>query len=307
MIISASRRTDIPSFYFDWFLNRIRDGYVFARNPMNPRQVGRVPLKPNVVDGIVLWTKNPSPMLNRIDEISPFPFYVQYTLNSYQTDVEPNLPSKDDVLIPVLQKLSDIIGAGRVVWRYDPILLSEKYTIDHHIDFFETTARRLRGYTEKCTISFVDYYRKTANRVRDLGLIDATAEDKDILAKSFSEIARGYGLAVDTCAEDINLDKYGISHARCIDDRIFEKVYGIKLDVGKDRSQRRECGCVSSIDIGLYNTCGHGCKYCYANYSPEIVLRNAQAHDACSPLLCGGICENDVVTDRKMHSQIYRG
>lgn len=302
MIISASRRTDIPSYYSDWFFNRIKEGFAYVRNPMNIHQVSKVSLNPDVVDGMVLWTKNPLPMLDRLDELSQYHYYFQFTLNSYQTDVEANMPSKNDILIPTFQKLSDLIGPDRVVWRYDPIFLNDKYSVSYHVEYFDKMAQRLKDYTKKCTISFIDYYRNTVNNVKGLNICNLTEQDKDILAKNLSEIAHGYGLAMDTCAEGIELSKYGITHARCVDDRLLEKISGYSLKVEKDKSQRLECGCVSSIDIGLYNTCRNGCKYCYANYSLKTVAKNSQMHDTTSPLLAGNLESDDIVKERKVSS-----
>lgn len=302
MIISASRRTDIPSYYCDWFLNRIKEGFVYVRNPMNIHQVSEVSLSPDVVDGIVLWTKNPNPMLERLNKLIQYNYYFQFTLNSYQTDVEVNLPSKNDVIIPAFQKLSDKLGPDRVVWRYDPIFLNEKYTFEYHIEYFDKLARQLKDYTRKCTISFIDYYRNTVNNVKGLNLIELTDKSKDELAKALSEIAYSNGLNMDTCAEGIDLSRYGITHAHCIDDTLLEKISGFSLKVEKDKSQRLECGCVSSIDIGMYNTCRNGCKYCYANYSLKTVKNNSQKHNINSPLISGQIAADDVITERKVMS-----
>ena len=161
MIISASRRTDIPSYYSEWFYNRIKEGFVYVRNPMNIHQIGKISLSPDVVDGIVFWTKNPAPMLDRLGELEKYTYYFQFTVNPYSTDVEPNVPSKNDTIIPTFQKLSSIIGKERIVWRYDPILLNEKYTVDYHIKYFSMLADKLAYYTEKCTVSFLDMYKNT--------------------------------------------------------------------------------------------------------------------------------------------------
>ena len=152
MIISASRRTDIPAYYPDWFYNRIRDGYVCVRNPMNFHQVSRISLSPDVVDGIVFWTKNPRPLMSRLEELRAYPFYFQFTLTPYGKDVEPGVPNKNDVILPAFQELSRQIGPERVIWRYDPILFTDRYTMDYHITFFSQLARRLEGYTRKCML-----------------------------------------------------------------------------------------------------------------------------------------------------------
>lgn len=302
MIISASRRTDIPSYYSDWFFNRIKEGFVYVRNPMNIHQVSKVSLNQDVVDGMVLWTKNPLPMLDRLDELAAYNYYFQFTLNPYQTDVEVNLPSKKDVIIPVFQKLSDLIGSERVIWRYDPIFLNEKYTIEYHIENFEKIAQQLEGYTEKCTISFIDYYQNTVNNVKDLNISALTDLDKEFLAQTLSQIAHKHNLKIDTCAENINLSKYGITSAHCVDEKLLEKIAGYPFKVEKDKSQRLECGCVSSIDIGQYSTCKNGCKYCYANYNFKSAENNMKKHNPISPLITGVIESEDKITERKVVS-----
>lgn len=157
MIISASRRTDIPTYYSDWLLSRVKAGYVYVQNPMNAHQISRVSLSPEVVDGIVFWTKNPTPMLDKLDALRDYMYYFQFTLNSYGTDVERNIPSKNNVIIPAFQQLSDLIGPDRVIWRYDPIFLSETYTMDYHIRYFEELAKRLSPYTKKMHDQFPGY------------------------------------------------------------------------------------------------------------------------------------------------------
>ena len=221
MIISASRRTDIPTYYSDWLLNRVKAGYAYVRNPMNAHQISRVSLSPEVVDGIVFWTKNPIPMLDKLDALRDYMYYFQFTLNSYGADVERNIPSKNNVIIPAFQQLSDLIGPDRVIWRYDPIFLSETYTMDYHIRYFEELAKRLSPYTKKCTISFLDFYRNTEKDMATLALGRFSVRQQEQLAKSLAEIAHSYGLRVDTCAEEIELQQYGIERARCIDDRLL--------------------------------------------------------------------------------------
>lgn len=302
MIISASRRTDIPSYYSDWFFNRLRAGYVYVRNPMNAHQIGQVSLSPKVVDGIVFWTKNPIPMLDRLDELRDYMYYFQFTLTSYGVNAEQNIPSKSRVIVPAFQRLSDAIGPDRVIWRYDPIFLSETYTMDYHIRYFEKLAKRLSPYTKKCTISFLDTYDKTKRNIAPLAPTPFSAEQQDLLAKEIAEIAHSYGLRVDACAEGIDLDQYGIEHARCIDGRLFEQLLGCPLQAKKDKNQRSECGCIEALDIGAYNTCRNGCRYCYANYSEKTVASQSCKHDPDSPLLIGMVGPEDKITPRKMSS-----
>lgn len=182
MIISASRRTDLPTYYSDWFLHRLREGYVCVRNPMNFHQVSQIPLTPDVVDGIVFWTKNPIPMLPKLDQLKDYPYYFQFTLNAYGPDVEAHVPSKSALIIPAFQALSRQIGAERVIWRYDPILLTPRYTVDYHVRYFEEIAKRLSGYTHKCVISFLDLYGSTKRGMSHLALLPLGEEEMAELA-----------------------------------------------------------------------------------------------------------------------------
>jgi DNA repair photolyase len=266
MIISASRRTDIPSYHSEWFLSRLKEKFVDVKNPMNIHQISRIDLNSELVDCIVFWSKNPKPMIDKLQFLNEYKYYFQFTLNPYESDVEARLPPKTEI-IETFKKLSDIIGPQKVIWRYDPILINNKYNITYHIDKFEKLAGVLKGYTEKVTFSFIDFYKKIADNIKLLEVIEISTEEKNLIAQSFSEIARNNNLSIDTCAEDIDLSKYGITHARCIDDRLISKITGRNLLVEKDKNQRPECGCVKSKDIGEYNTCSAGCVYCYANYS----------------------------------------
>ena len=302
MILSVSRRTDIPAFFSSWFLRRLEEGYVLVRNPRNPHLVSRVELHPSLVDGMVLWTKNPLPLLDKLDSLNRYPYYVQFTLTPYGPDVEPGVPSKGQVIIPAFQRFSRILGPDRILWRYDPILLSKRYTPEYHIRYFEELAQRLAPYTKKCVFSFLDIYRNTRRNLAELQPQELTVDLQEFLAGKLAEIARRYGLELETCAEAISLERYGIRHGRCVDDRLFCRLLGQPLSVGKDRNQRRECGCVESIDIGAYNTCGNGCRYCYANFSPHILAANGERHDPASPLLVGQLGPEDRVVPRKMKS-----
>lgn len=302
MLISASRRTDIPTYYSQWFFNRINDGFVYVRNPMNAHQISKISLAPDDVDGIVFWTKNPVPMLNQLHRLRDYTYYFQFTLNAYGQDAESGVPSKNRIIVPAFQKLSDLIGPDRVIWRYDPIFLNETYTVDYHIRYFEALAKRLSPYTKKCTISFLDFYRNTEKNLAGLSVQKFTPEQQEPLAKHLAEIAHSYGLTMETCAEDMDLQQYGIAHARCIDDRLFSKLLNCPLHVGKDKNQRLACGCVESVDIGAYNTCRNGCRYCYANFSTQSVHTNAGKHNPHSPLLIGEVGPEDKITERKMHS-----
>jgi hypothetical protein len=298
MIVSASRRTDIPAYYSEWLLNRLREGYACVRNPFNPTQVARVSLAPDAVDGIVLWTKNPAPMLPRLGLLKPYPFYFQFTLTAYGNDVERNVPSKNDEIIPAFQELARSIGKERVIWRYDPIFLSGRYTPDYHAQAFGGIAKRLCGHTERCVVSFLDFYRNTRSNMQGLGLLPMDENDMRAFAGRLCEIAAKYGIALETCAEKIDLSEYGIRHGHCVDAALFGRLGGKTLDIARDKNQRKECGCAASVDIGAYNTCANGCLYCYANYNPALVSKNRAAHEPDSPLLFGNIGPEDIIKER---------
>ena len=302
MIISASRRTDIPAFYAEWFANRVREGFVCVRNPMNAHQVSRVSLDPALVDCIVFWTKNPAPMLEHLDAFAAYPYYFQATLTGYGRDVEGNLPDKHEVLLPAMKELARRIGPERVVWRYDPILFNEKYTPQYHLRAVREIAEELEGCTEKCVISFVDTYQRNRKSIETLGARDDLPSEREFraFATELADTVRAHGMACASCAERVNLADCGIEHNCCVDRTLIERILGCPLDVKKDKTQRPECGCVTSIDVGTYNTCPHGCRYCYANFSPESVERSRAAYDPASPLLCDHLREDDVVTDRKV-------
>ncbi|MDR0451013.1 MAG: DUF1848 domain-containing protein [Treponema sp.] len=286
VIVSASRRTDIPAFYSEWFFERLREGFALVRNPVNPLQIRRVALDPGGIDCIVFWTKNPGPMLPALGKLEDYHYYFQFTLNAYGEDVEPGLPRKEGV-IDTFKALSEKLGPRRLIWRYDPILINESYTLPWHIEKFGETARALKGRAERVTLSFIDFYAKTARNTEGLKIREMSREEKAGIAGELSRIAGENGLSVSACAEDIDLSPWGIGRAKCIDDKLIERISGRPLDVKKDRSQRPACGCVSSADIGAYNTCPHGCRYCYANHSDAAVVKNAQNHDPLSPLLAG--------------------
>lgn len=304
MILSVSRRTDIPNYYPEWFMKRIEEGFFYVRNPMNPRQVSKVSLSPEVVDCIVFWTKNPEPMFEYLDKLDRrgYSYFFQFTLTGYGKDVEPGVPHKKEKMLGVFKKLSERIGCNRVVWRYDPILFNEKYSPEYHVKAFRTIAETLSGYTRRCVISFVDEYAKNRKNMRELGCYDLQEEKLRAFAKQLADIAGENGMTVATCAEKINLEDCGITHSSCVEKRMIEEITGCRLDVKKDKNQRPECGCVESVEIGTYNTCKNGCKYCYANHSIESMLENCKRYDVNSPMLCSHVLEEDIITERKVKS-----
>ena len=302
MILSVSRRTDIPGFYSEWFFNRIKEGYLLVRNPLNPRQLSRIDLSPELVDCIVFWTKNPEPMLGRLHELREYSYYFQFTLTPYGPDLESCLPHKRDKMIPVFQQLSDRIGSNRVVWRYDPIIFTEKYTPEYHRQAFRQMAEALNGYTHRCVISFVDYYAKNKKNMESIGAYEMNPEELRMFARELACAAKENGMTIATCSEKMELAECGISHSSCIDKALVEEIIGCEIKASRDKNQRPECGCVESVEVGTYNTCRNGCKYCYANHSPESVRKNSLSYDPASPILCGKVLSEDVITERKVKS-----
>lgn len=302
MILSVSRRTDIPNYYSEWFYNRVKDGFLYVRNPRNFHQISKILITPEVVDCIVFWTKNPFPMMSRLDELKDYHYYFQFTLTGYGRDVEAGLPDKKEKMIPIFRKLSDTIGSRRVIWRYDPIFFSDRYTAEYHLRAFKSIAEALKGCTEKCVISFVDVYNRNKTNIKRLSAYDLNEAELKSFARELSSIAADNGMAVASCAEKINLEECGIAHNCCIDKNLIEDIIGCRINVGKDKNQRIECGCVESVETGTYNTCRNGCAYCYANYNMQSVASNTLRYDPLSPILCDQVREGDRITIRKVKS-----
>lgn len=307
MILSVSRRTDIPAFYSEWFYQRVQEGFVCVRNPVNAHQISRIKISPEVVDCIVFWTKNPAPMMDKLEHLRGYDYYFQFTVNGYGREVEPYVPELS-VRLETFIRLSEKIGRERMVWRYDPILFSDQYTPEIHLKSFEKIASVLRKYTEKCIFSFVDVYpSKNGGNLRRLNSCRLSSEELDRFAEELSHIGKQNGLVLATCAENVNLVKYGIAHNSCIDKGLIERITDSLLSVGSD-GQREHCRCVKCDDIGAYGTCPHGCIYCYANIRSNITSDRLKACDIHSPLLCDNIKETDRIIERpvKSYKQGYR-
>lgn len=296
MIISASRRTDIPARYPEWFMNRLRAGEVLVPNPYNRKKVSRISLSPKVVDCIVFWTKNPEPMLPYLKEIDQmgYEYCFQMTVTDYEADLEPGVPCTADAMATFLL-MSEMLGKERMDWRFDPVLLTDRYTKEYHYEQFEMMCSWLHNAAGRCIISFVDAYKGTP-------FPEMEQEDMEELAEKFGKIAGHYGIPLYSCAEKIHLERYGIQHGACIDPERIRRVAGYKLDLKKDPGQRRECRCVESVDIGVYDTCINGCKYCYAVNHSDSAKRKYELHDPESPLLIGRLKGDETVTDREMRS-----
>ncbi len=299
MFLSVSRRTDIPAYYSEWFFNRLKEGFCYVQNPMNIKQFSKIIINPEVIEGIVFWTKNPEPMLDKLSLLSDYPYYFQFSITAYKQDLEKNLPSKNSILT-TFKRLSDSIGKDRIIWRYDPILINPVYTIEKHYKHFEILTQILHNYTTKVIFSYVDYYKKIKKNFEELQIQELNQLQKEEIARNLSAIAHSYNLEIETCCEDINLSKYNINHARCIDEKIFEHITHHKYKTKKDSSQRKECGCVQSQDIGMYNTCNNHCLYCYATYNKSSTQKNILLHDKNSPLLIGNLPKQVTPNEKKI-------
>lgn len=302
MILSVSRRTDIPNYYSEWFVNRLKAGFLYVRNPINIHQISKINLSPQLVDCIVFWTKNPLPMLDRLKELQDYNYYFQFTLTGYGKDIEPNLPDKRKVLLDAFKRLSLKTGKNRVIWRYDPILFTERYTEAYHMKAFRTIAESLRGYTDRVVISFVDMYTKTKRNMQGIQVLNLEKPELEMFASKLAQIAEENNMKISACAESLDLSAYGIEHSSCIDRQLIEQIIGCKIKDRKDKNQRSECGCIESVEAGSYNTCRNGCRYCYANYSDHEVARSCRLYDPESPILCDVISEKDMITERGVKS-----
>jgi hypothetical protein len=292
MIISASRRTDIPAFYGEWFVNRIRAGEVWVRNPMNPKSISKISLDPAGVECIVFWTKNPFnfiPCLEKIEKAG-HRYYFQFTLNPYDDDLEPNIDKNKTV--ETFITLSKLAGREKVIWRYDPIIVNSKYTAAYHYEHFKKLCEKLSPYTEKCVISFVDNYNFLSGAFKEFGIKELDDSQVGEIANSISVIAKEYGVPLAACSEKIDLAKYGIAPNKCVDDELINKLFNLNIKYKKDASQRPACACAASRDIGSYNTCGHACVYCYAMRGKR---GGAITYDPKSPLLCDTLNPGDIL------------
>lgn len=302
MIISASRRTDIPAFYSDWFFNRIKERYVLVPNPYNSKMISRISLDPAVVDCIVFWSKNPAPMLEKLGKLKEYNYYFQFTLNPYGPDIENHLPAISK-RIDTFKRLSDRIGKEKVIWRYDPVLTNETYTPGFHKEKFAEIAYELKEHTEKCMLGFIDHYQHIRTAVGQFNIQPLLKADIEEMAASFKKTVDTCSIQLDTCTVKVDLTHLGIPGGLCIDNQLVERIAGYPISVRKDKNQRDICRCAESIDIGTYESCLNGCIYCYAikgNYNT--VKYNLNKHDKNSPMLVGELQEDDIVKERLVKS-----
>ena len=322
MIINTGMRTDIPAFYSEWLMNRIREGFVMVRNPYFGSSVNKYNLSPEVVDCLAFCTKNPHPMLKYIDELKEkYNMFWFVTITPYGKDLEPNVPDKKQV-IEDFKILSDKLGKNTVALRYDPILLTQKINIDYHIKAFEILLERLDGYTEDVTISFVDMYEKVYKNAPNVKA--PTNDEQEKIAEAFAKIGAKHNMVIHGCCENPNLSKFGLDMTGCMSQEIVEKAIGHKLKPKGQKSKRimtdtnkkvmgnivmtekgkAICNCLMGNDIGAYNSCMHLCKYCYANFNKTLVEKNYALHDPKSPFIIGTFKNGDKIIESKQKSWV---
>ena len=303
MILNTGNRTDIPAFFSQWFLNRVQEGYVLVRNPYNPQQVTRYLLEPETIDCITFCTKNPKPMLDKLDGLGGFRQFWAVTITPYGQDIEPFVPAVADVMTSFCE-LSEKVGKQAVCWRYDPIFITEKYTVDFHIKAFRQMATELAAHTDMCVISFLDLYEKTKRNFPEGRAV--TKEERLAIGEAFAEIGARHGIEIYTCAEGDEMAQFGMNTSGCQSRQVLERAIGMPLEVPKSSMTREGCDCVLGCDVGAYHSCGHGCLYCYANYDTATVKSNLRRHDPDSPFLIGDFMDGDIVKAAEQKSWVRR-
>ena len=301
MIIQTGMRTDIPAFYSEWFMNRIKEGYVMVRNPYNPSVVTKYSLTPDVVDLLAFCTKNPGPMLKHINELKQFGMYWFVTITPYGEDIEPNVPDKEKVMDDFIT-LSKLVGTECIGWRYDPIIVDQFHTPEWHIEKFAHMSKKLRGYTNTCVISFIDLYEKVKRNFPEVR--EVTWDEKMHIGKTFVEIGKENGMVIKPCAEGKALGQFGADCSGCMTISMYKKAlqYPLTVPARKLNQRNGQCACILGTDIGAYDTCGHLCRYCYANTDNRKVMDNMKKHDPHSPFLLGKSEENDVIHEAEQFS-----
>jgi hypothetical protein len=288
MLLSASRRTDIPAFYAPWFVHRLKEGFFLVPNPRNPQSISKIPCSSQTVDCIVFWSKNPAPLLPLLEQIDAlgYKYYLQFTLTPYGKELEKNLPEKTK-LLDTFAQFGARLGPERMVWRYDPIICGERLDAIWHAKHFARLASLLSGQSHKCVISFLDFYNKIEKNMHMLHIRESNLAERRALVRELADISREKGFSLQTCAEEVSFADLGVRPSSCIDGGIIEKLTGRAAMEGKDPYQRPCCACLASLDIGMYDSCAHGCAYCYANANNGLAAGNAAKHNARGLLIYG--------------------
>jgi len=302
MIINTGSRTDTVQYYTKWLLKRFKEGFVYSRNPLFPSKVTRYELTPDILDCVIFCSKNYEPILPYIKSITDkFNTYFHYTITAYGKDIEPNVPYIDKS-IETLIKLSEIVGRQRIAWRYDPILLTENYTKEIHYKTFDYMTEKLSPYIDRCIFSFVEMYKKLKTNMPEIILL--TNSDKQEIAENIGAIAKKYNMTIQTCATVEKYEKCNIQISGCITTDILEKANNIAFKKLRHSGNRKGCGCVENRNIGDYDTCPNGCRYCYANQNPEIAMKNFKKHNSDFDMILGNLKETDEVIQGSQKSYL---
>ena len=301
MILNTGLRTDIPGFFSEWFYNRIDEGFVYVRSPYAKNLVYSYNLSPESIDCIMFCTKNPRPMFKNLEKISKFNQYWHVTITPYEKEIEHNVPPVNEV-IKSFKYLSDRLGKEKVSLRYDPIFINEEYTLEKHIESFEYIVNSLSDYTTDVIISFIDLYEKTKRNFPQVQAVNQ--KERLIIGKEFAKIGYDNDINVKTCAEGKDLNRFGIDSTGCMTKEVIERAINKNLNITKQKARNGQCECLLNNDIGEYNTCKHGCLYCYANANKKLVERKFNLHNPKSPILIGEIKENDKIKEMNQKSFI---
>jgi len=305
MILNISGRTDVVNYYTPWLMNRFKEGYVLSRNPLFPQKVMRIDLSPEKIDAIVFCPKNYRPILPYLPEITRrYATYFHYTITAYGKDLEPGVPSLEES-VQTLLELEKIVGKERIAWRYDPVLLTSRYTVETHRRTFSFLADALSSHVDRCIFSFVEVYRKLERNLPELVMM--SPGERNLLAKELGAIARAHHLWIQTCGTNEDFARYGIHPSGCIAMDVIGRANGLRFRRHKPEGTREGCHCVLTRDVGAYGTCPNGCRYCYANPDPETALRNYHLHDPDSPLLFGKVQPGDVILPANQKSLLEQG
>lgn len=302
MIINTGSRTDTVQYYSDWLLKRFKEGFVYSRNPLFPNIVTRYELNPNILDCVVFCSKNYKPILDRLTEITDkFNTYFHYTITAYGRDIEPNVPTIDES-IETLIKLSKIVGKQRIAWRYDPILLTKKYTKQVHYNTFDYMSKRLSPHIDRCIFSFVDMYKKLETNMPEIIILNNN--DKIEIAKNIGSIARKHNMIIQTCATIEDFKQFGILQSGCMTSEILGNANNITFKKVRHSGNRQGCKCIENRNIGDYDTCPNGCKYCYANKNPQIAQENYKKHNPNDLMILGNLKPTDEIQQSNQKSYL---
>lgn len=302
MIINTGSRTDTVQYYSDWLLKKFKEGFVYSRNPLFPNIVTRYELNPNILDCVVFCSKNYEPILDRLTEITDkFNTYFHYTITAYGRDIEPNVPTIDES-IETLIKLSKIVGKQRIAWRYDPILLTKKYTKQVHYNTFDYMSKRLSPHIDRCIFSFVDMYKKLETNMPEIIILNNN--DKIEIAKNIGSIAKKHNMIIQTCATIEDFKQFRILQTGCMTSEILGKANNITFKKVRHSGNRQGCKCIENRNIGDYDTCPNGCKYCYANKNPQIAQENYKKHNPNDLMILGNLKPTDEIQQSNQKSYL---